>query len=314
MKAVTFSSFGGPEVLTVSERPDPVAGPGEVVVRIVAATVNPTDIMMRDGGQAKMMDHLTPPFVPGMEFSGHVHATGAGVALAVGTPVFGVVNPRRPEGGAHAEYVVVPAASVAALDPAVDLATAASVPMNGLTARMALELTGLTAGQVLLVTGGTGMLGSSVIQLAREDGLTVVAGGREADEHDLRALGVDVIVPRDADQLVDAVRKAFPQGVDALIDGALIGAQVSHAVRDGGTAVSLRSSHPIEDPRLSCHYVSVIAGLERHDILAALAERLADGRFKPRLAPEGEVPFTQAAQAHIRVEQGMTRGRVVLTF
>jgi len=161
MLASAFGEFGAPEVLQVMTRPMPAAGPGEVVVRVRAATVNPTDILMRSGRQAALMRDLPPPWVAGMEFAGHVHAVGSGdvAGLEPGQAVMGLVNPRRPAGGAHAQYVVVPAASVVPLAAAADLVGAATVPMNGLTAWMALQALALPAGATLLVTGAAGAVG-----------------------------------------------------------------------------------------------------------------------------------------------------------
>lgn len=314
MSAVTFSEFGAPEVLTVSERPIPVPKSGEVLVRVAASTVNPTDLMMRSGQQATLMAELVPPYVAGMEFSGHLHAVGEEVTgFRPGQPVVGVVNPRRPQGGAHAEYLCIPAGSVASLAPGIDLIGAATVTMNALTALMALERLGLKSGQSVLVTGGAGMLGGSVIQLARLAGLVVVANGTTRDWPLLERLGADIAVPRDAG-VDEAVRARLPSGVDGLIDGALIGNRVSHLVRDGGGAVSLRMSHPIDDSRLKTAYVSVTAGMERTDLLQAIARHLGEGRLSPRLAEGGLVPFRQAVQAHRMAEAGGFRGRVVLVF
>jgi len=313
MEAVVFDEFGGPEVLRLGPRAMPEAGPGEVVVRVAASTVNPTDLMMRNGTQAPMMQGLVPPFTPGMEFSGHVHALGEDVSLPVGAPVIGVVNPRRPEGGAQARYVAVPAGSVAVVDPAVDLIAAATVPMNALTAAMSIEMLGLTAGQSVLVTGGAGMLGGSAIQLAHRAGLRVLANASPGDAELLRDFGADHVLPRD-EGLAEALRAVAPDGVDGLIDGALIGNEVSHLVRDGAVAVSLRKSHPIHDPRLRCTVVSVIEGMERSDLLAAIAEDLSQGRLRPRVAEGGRFDLAEVVAANRMAEISRARGRVVLVL
>src|SRR5512139_2870042 len=112
MKAVTFSNFGGPEVLEVKELPEPQPGPGQVRVKVAAATVNPTDMGFRQGGQRAALGDLQPPYIPGMELAGTVDATGDGVLeWKTGDRVMAIVIPRRKEGGAMAESVVVPAAS-----------------------------------------------------------------------------------------------------------------------------------------------------------------------------------------------------------
>src|SRR5262245_17929068 len=117
MRAVTFSRFGGPEVLEVSELPVPEPGPGAVRIRVAAATVNPTDISFRTGrqltaAQLKEMGVL-PPYIPGMELAGVVDAAGPDTDWRAGDRVMAIVNPRRPGGGAQADLVVVPAASIA---------------------------------------------------------------------------------------------------------------------------------------------------------------------------------------------------------
>lgn len=313
MKSVAFETFGTPEALKIIPRPLPEAGPGQVVVKVKGAAVNPTDILMLTGKQTALMTGLTPPYVAGMEFSGHIAAVGEGVDLAVGVPVMGICNPRRPEGGGHSQYVVVPRASVAVLAEGVDVLTAGAIPMNYVTAMMALEIVGLKAGQSLLVTGGTGILGGAVLGLARAAGLVVVAGGKSQDSDELKALGAEHIVPRH-EGLVEAVHALLPQGVDAMIDAALIGTSVSQAVRDGGTAVSVRMMNPVEDARLNCDYVSVVKGLERQDLLQKLADLLASGQIKPRIAEDGILPFTQAQQAFSRTIAGGFRGRIVLSF
>src|SRR5262249_21157617 len=137
MRAVTFSRLGGPEVLEVSELPEPTVGAREVRIRVAAATVNPTDISFRSGRQFTV-DQLAgmgvrPPFMPGVGGAGVVDAVGEGARFRQGERVMAIVNPRRPGGGARAEQVVVPAASVARVPEGTSLEAAAPLPMNGLT-------------------------------------------------------------------------------------------------------------------------------------------------------------------------------------
>ena len=314
MSAVTFAGFGSPEVLEITELPVPAPAPGEVLIRVAAAAVNPTDILMRSGKQAAMMTALTPPYIAGMEFSGHVAAPGDGVTdIAVGQPVIGVVNPRRQAGGAHTQYLCVPAASVAAIADHIDLVGAGAVAMNALTAQMALDMRGLKPGQAVLITGGAGALGGAAIQLGRRAGFKVVANAAEADWPLLARLGADICVPR-GEGMADAIRTSLPDGVDGLIDGALIGNDVSHLVRAGGVAVSLRMAAPIHDDRLRTTYVSVIDGLQRGDILTAVAGHLAAGTLTARLADGGRFSFRDAVAANRMAEAGGFRGRVVLIF
>lgn len=310
MLAVAFREFGGPEVLRVVELAQPSAGASEVVVRVVASPVNPTDTLMRAGRQADLMSDLTPPYIPGVEFAGYVHSVGdSSSALSIRQPVMGVVNARRPGGGAHAQYICVPAASLAPLAQSVDLVEAATVPMNGLTAKMCLEALELLRGDTVLVTGGAGAVGSYAIQLAKNAGLTVIADAKPSDVDLLRRFGADEVVPR-GDAMVATVRRRCPKGVDGLIDAALIGERAGALVRDGGTAVSLRKSHTISDPRLRVRYVAVFEQATNAAALAWLGDLLRDGILTPRVAMR--LPASEAAQAHRLVEQGGLRGRVVL--
>ena len=172
MRAVTFSRFGGPEVLEVSELPEPQPGPGEVRIRVAAATVNPTDISFRTGrqlttAQLKEMGVL-PPYIPGMELAGVVDAVGEGTDWHTGDRVMAIVNPRRPGGGAQAELVVVPAASVARVPEGTSLEAAATLPMNGLTVRLALDRLALRPGQTLGVTGAAGAVGGYAVRARRQ--------------------------------------------------------------------------------------------------------------------------------------------------
>jgi NADPH:quinone reductase len=312
MQAAAFSEFGGPEVVRVMDLPMPRAGSGQVVVRVTAATVNPTDTLMRAGKQVAMMGGLEPPFVAGMEFAGFVHEAGEGVsALAVGQPVMGLINPRRTERGAHAEFVVASAASVAALPASADLVQAATVPMNGLTALMVLEALDLPRGGTVFVTGGAGAVGGYVIQLAKRAGLTVVADAKPADVDLVRRLGADEILPR-GDAMDVALRKLWPQGVDGVVDAALLGERAAAFARDGGVAVTLRKANPIVDPRLRVRHVSVTDRVGDGPALQRLAQLWTEGVLTPRVAVR--LPLAQAAQANRLVEQGGLRGRVVLTL
>ena len=309
MKAITFDTFGGPEVLTISDLPDPVAAAGEVVVKVAATTVNPTDIMMRNGAQAAMMQGLTPPFIAGMEFSGTILDPGQS-GLAVGTPVIGVLNPRTPRGGAYAEKIVVSQDAVAPISGASDLIGAATVPMNALTALLSLDFLAMAPGQTLLVTGGAGMLGGSAIQLAHAAGLKVLANVSDKDADLVRGFGADHILPRS--DFEDALRAVAPDGVDGMIDGALIGNDIAPLVKAGAGAVSLRASYKIEDARLRVMNVSVLKGMNDKSLITRIADMVSRGDLKPRAAQI--LSYRDAVRAHQLTETGGQRGRIVLQF
>jgi NADPH:quinone reductase len=310
MRAAAFHEFGGPQQVQLLDLPMPRAGSGEVVVRVAAATVNPTDVLMLTGMQAPLMTTLKPPFVAGMEFAGVVHETGDGVTtLSPGQPVMGIVNPRRPERGAHAEYVVVPQESLAALPGCADLVGAATLPMNGLTALMVIEALALRRGATVLLTGAAGAVGGYVIALAREAGLTVIADAKDTDVDWVRQQGAHEVVPR-GDAMAAAVRAAHPAGVDGLVDAALLGNAAAALVRDGGIAVTLRRSNPVTDARLRTHNVAVTDRVLDASALRRIAQWLVDGVLVPRVAER--VPLADAAQAFRMLERGGLRGRVVL--
>jgi NADPH:quinone reductase-like Zn-dependent oxidoreductase len=182
--------------------------------------------------------------------------------------------------------------------------------MNGLTARAALDLLGLRPGNTLLVTGAAGVLGGYVIQLAKRDGLVVVADAKESDVKWLREIGADVIVPRDG--MDAAVRQRYPQGVDGVVDTALLTDRAGALVRDGGGAVSVRKTHPITGPRLRHHHVAVIQQMSNTVALQQLSALVQDSGLAIRIV--ARMPMSDAAEAHRVTEDGGLRGRVVLTF
>ena len=145
MRAVTVTRPGGPEVLTVADHPVRPARAGEVRIAVKAAAVNPTDILMRQNPDVYATGS---PRIPGMDAAGIIESIGDGVErFRVGDEVMAVTTPRRPEGGAQIELLVVPAASVVAIPSAATLAQASTLPMNGLTAQLALDLLKLRPGQ-----------------------------------------------------------------------------------------------------------------------------------------------------------------------
>ena len=309
MRAVGFSAPGGPEVVSVIDRPVREPGPGEVRIAVAAAAVNPTDIGLRRAGA----DGVPPPWTPGMDAAGTIESVGEGVErLRVGEQVMAAVSPRRPEGGAQAELLVVPAASVVAIPDGASLPAAATLPMNGLTALLGLDLLSLAPGQVLALTGAAGLLGSYVIALAKERGLRVIADAKPADEELVRGFGADVVVPR-GERYVEAVRAEVPDGVDGLYDTALLHEAVFGAIRDGGTMVVVRGWKPDETERgIVVKQVFVGTVLERTDWLEELRGLASDGRLALRVA--AEYPPEQAAEAEQLMDAGGLRGRAVIVF
>jgi NADPH:quinone reductase-like Zn-dependent oxidoreductase len=248
-----------------------------------------------------------------MDAAGTIESVGPGVErLEVGQEVMAAVAPRRPEGGAQAELIVVPAASVVPIPSGATVQEAATLPMNGLTAILGLELLGLSEGQTLAVSGGAGLLASYVIPLAKLRGLRVIADAKPDDEEMVRRFGADVVVPRGAGW-GDAVRAEVPDGVDALYDTALLKSSAFPAIRDGGQIAVVRGWDEGEPERgIQVRKVRVFEVLERTEWLEQLREFASQGRLELRVA--GEYPPERAAEAHRVMDAGGLRGRALIVF
>jgi NADPH:quinone reductase-like Zn-dependent oxidoreductase len=312
MRAVGVVEFGGPEQLQVVDLPEEHAGPRQVRLRVTAATVNPTDTYAVLGAYADRDPVKQPPWVPGMDVAGVVDEVGDGVdtGIAVGDRAMGIVVPSGAHGG-YRESIVLPAGSVARVPAGTDDVAASTLPMNGLTARLALDLLDLRPGQVIAVTGAAGAFGGYVVQLAKADGLTVVADASEADEELVRGLGADVVVRR-GDDVADRIREHFPEGVDGLADGSVQDALVLPAVRDGGAVATVRGYRGDGQRDLRVFPTLVRKVAQDRAALDRLRQQAEDGVVTLRVART--FPAAEAAEAHRVLARGGVRGRLVLTF
>jgi NADPH2:quinone reductase len=312
MRAVGVTEFGGPEALHVIDVPEEPLGPGQVRLRVTAATVNPTDTYARNGTYAQRDPVKEFPYVPGMDAAGELVEIGPDVDtdLQVGERVMAIVLPSGAHGG-YREDLVVPAGSVARSPKGASDAEAATLPMNGLTARLALDLMALEPGQVLAVTGAAGAFGGYVVQLARHAGLTVVADASEADEQLVRDLGADVVVRR-GDDVAQRIRELYPDGVDGLADGSVQDELVLPAVKDGGAVATVRGYRGDGQRGLRVQPVMVRTYGEEQQKLDELRQLVEDGVVTLRVART--FPAEQGAEAHRVLEAGGVRGRLVITF
>jgi len=312
MRAVGLRTHGGPEVLEVVDVPEAQAGPGQVRIKIFAAAVNPTDTMARNGSRADQQKADPPPYIPGMDAAGIVDQVGDGVetGVKVGDRVMAMVCPQA-QHGAYREQIVLEARAVVPAPAGTTHVEACTLPMNGLTARQSLDLLGLKAGEVLAVTGAAGAYGGYIIQLAKADGLTVIADAADMDRGLVTSLGADIVVAR-GDDVADRIREHFPDGVDGLADGAVLNEKAIPAIKDGGAFTAVRGF--IGEPQRGIAFTatSVRNYDGEYEKLDKLRQQAEAGVLTLRVADA--YPPEQAPETHRRLEAGGTRGRLVIEF
>ncbi len=315
MRGVGVMEFGGPEALQVVELPEVHAGPGEVRLRVHAATVNPTDTFIRGGARADALrESGPPPYIPGMDAAGVVDEVGPDTetALQVGDAAMAMVIPRGSH-GAYRESIVLQADAVSRAPAGASHAEASTLPMNALTARLSLDQLALQTGQTLAVTGAAGCYGGYMVELGKADGLTVIADAAERDVALVRELGADIIVPRGAD-ISDQIRQVAPDGVDGLADGSVQNEQTLGAIKDGGAYASVRGWRGPDggERGINFHVTWVFEYDRRADLLERLREQVEAGQVTLRV--NSTYPADQASETHRLFKQGGHRGRFVITF
>lgn len=301
MKAIVISSFGSPDVLQLTELEDPHAGIGEIRVLMKTTGVQPADVRLRSG--IKM--HGVPvnlPQVLGTEFAGIVDEVGQGVTdFAVGDEVLGF---RLLE--CYAEHIVVPAEQVVHKPKSMEWTVAGSLSASGQTAHIALSELNVSKGETLLVHAATGGVGSIAVQLARLSGATVIGTASESNHEYLRSLGA--IPVSYGEGLLERVNAVAPDGVDVVLDaagrGALDASVELVANRDRiGTIVDYERAEQlgvrgIRGPRTAARLSELVRLVEKGDLQVTVSKVF---------------PLADAALAHVEVEGGHVRGKVVLT-
>ena len=307
MRAISQDVLGGPEVLKEVELEIPRPGPSEVLIRVHAAGLNPTDWKHRANGNFLGK----PPFVLGWDVSGVVEAIGLGVTLhKPGEEVFGMLP--YPYGvGAHAEYVTGPARAFAHKPAKVDHTQAGAIPLAALTAWQALvDTADVRPGQRVLIHAAAGGVGHLAVQIAKERGAYVI-GTASAGKHEfLRSLGVDEAVDYRETDFAEAVRD-----VDVVLDtiGGDYRSRSLRTLRPGGLLVSiLPSGSPAlaEEARgLGVRAIELLVEADQAG-MRAIAELVAAGRLRATVA---EVfPLAEASKAHALGDTGRTAGKLVL--
>jgi NADPH:quinone reductase-like Zn-dependent oxidoreductase len=298
---------------SLKDVPTPQPSEHEILVRVTAAGVNPIDWKSRDRGDRPL------PFVLGRDFAGVVSAPGARVSkYREGERIFGIARTH----GAFAEYTVVPEESneqpIAKIADAVGDADAASLPTAGLTALAAIERLRVGKATTLIVLGATGGVGSFAVQIARDRGARVIGTGRSTNERFARDLGAEEFIAYDKEDVVQAIRAAHPDGVDAVLDlvsDADAIKKIGQLVRSGGRIVSTIGAADIDwfaQHKIAAENLYTLDTPQAsHAGLRTLQELLEQRRIRVVIAEER--PLAEAAEALAESKRGSVNGKIVIT-
>jgi NADPH:quinone reductase-like Zn-dependent oxidoreductase len=299
VKAIVIHEYGSPEVLRFEDFRDPVPGEGELLVRVIAASINPIDVKRR-AGATKDFYPVSFPGVIGVDFSGEVIAVGAGVkGFSTGERVFGIADKT------YAELCVVKAASVAKIPEGLDAVEAAALPLVTTTGSQLITAgTGIRSGQMVLVTGAAGNVGRSAVFTAKERGAKVIAGVLKTQLEQATTIGADQAIATDDDAIAN-----LPQ-LDAVADtvnGATAQKLVSK-VKKGGVFASVLGA-----PQNAKDYpdIKVVPVYSQPDpkTLVHMAQAVKEGRL---VIPIGmKLPLKDANKGHAAVAKGGA-GKVLL--
>ena len=304
MRAMTYDRFGGNEVLSQTRRPRPRLGPGEVLVRVRCASVNPVDWKLMAGGLKDLMDTVFP-VVPGWDVAGVVEQVGIDVPeFSVGDEVVAYARKDYVHGGTFAEFVTVPVRALARRPASLSWEQAGGLPLAGLTAYQTLTRLGTGEGSTVLIHNAAGGVGTLGVQIAVALGARVI-GTASPKRHDtLRELGAEPVAYGDG--LADRVRKLAPDGVDVVADfvGGVL--DVTRAVlAEGGRHASIADNSVVEAGG-QWMWVRPSGG-----DLTELG-RLADGG-KLTVPIAATYPLERLPDAFARSQEGHTHGKIVVT-
>lgn len=322
MYAMIINRIGGPDVFEFAQLPTPEPGPGEVLVRVAYAGVNPADWKNRQGMLAQYRPYVFP-YVIGFDAAGVVAALGAGVeGFAVGDRVFTPTNHGQGGQGSYAEYTLANADRVAHIPAGLGMREAAALPVAALTAwQGCIDRGGLQPGHLALIHGGSGGVGSFAVQFARWVGARVAATCSAGNVDYLQSLGVERVIDYRSEDIATAIGNWAPEGLDYLMDA--VGAStllnaidlvkpggcfvsIPTLVDDGDAASSMAAAHQKGIKRV----FSVMDDVNCAGTLEKIAGLLVGGEIQ--LPPLREFPLRDAAQAHEIIQLGHNRGKIVL--
>jgi NADPH:quinone reductase-like Zn-dependent oxidoreductase len=306
MKAISYSRYGGPDVLEYGEVRDPKVGPDSVLVKVRAASVNPVDWKCREGYLDGLLESVFP-VVPGWDVSGVVVQPGASVTeFAVGDEVIGYVREDFLSRGTFAEYVAAPVRTLARKPRNLSYEAAAGLPLVGLTAYQVLtKVLDVREGDIVLVHAAAGGVGSIAVQLARHRGARVIGTASEANHDYVRSLGGEPVSYGEG--LAERVRALAPQGVDAAFDtigGDTLRISAELLAPEGRLA-------SIADPDVVGHGGRYYFVRPDADDLRHLSELAEQDVISVHVSET--FPLERAAEAHRLNQEGRTRGKIVVT-
>lgn len=315
MKAIFYERYGTPEVLQIGERPTPEPQEHEVLVEVVATSVNPIDRRLRNG---ELQEYITRtfPVVPGWDVAGRIVKVGTKVTdWQVGDEVLGLAFTWSVQHGSYAEYCPIDAAAITHKPSSISFEQAAALPLVSLTAWQALSEFGqLQAGQCVFIQAGAGGVGSVAIPMAKHLGAKVYTT-TSAKNHDyVKSLGADVVIDYTAEDYESVLRQQEPAGVDLVLEALLGNGTAEAAIRltkDGGRVAYMNNEPPEMDE------------IAERNITAEFLHHRPDGDMLRELVglyQSGEItlpmiqvrPLEEAMDAHLESEKGHTQGKVVL--
>jgi len=299
MKAIVVHKYGGPEVLKFEDYPDPIPGPGEVLVRVAAASVNPIDYKRR-AGLTKDFYPMKFPGLIGVDMAGTVVKIGPGVeGFSVGDQVFAMAD------NTYAELCVVKATVLAKVPKGLDLIQAASLPLVTTTGNQLLSATEIKAGQTVLVVGAIGNVGRSAVYTAKQRGATVIAGVLKKQIEEAKTIGADQVVATDDDSAL-----ANLPALDAVADtvGGKTAEKLIAKVKPGGVYASVVEVPQNAEKYPSVKVVQVFSKFDRKT-LEFMAEAVRDGKLVIPISQK--LALSNAAQAQAAAEKGGV-GKILL--
>jgi NADPH:quinone reductase-like Zn-dependent oxidoreductase len=306
MKAIVIHQYGKPDVLKYEDAPLPEPRENQILVRVIAAGVNPVDGAARSEKYAKFFG-ITLPFIPGYDIAGVVEKTGAKVTkFKAGDSVYAYIG--LGEGGGYAQYAVVTEEEAAPKPKTLTYESAAAVPVVALTAWQALiDTAKLSAGETVLIHGGSGGVGSFAIQIAKARGAKVIATASTANQDFLKQLGAGVAIDYTKQKFEDVAK-----GVDVVLDsvGKDTLARSYGIVKKGGFVVTLVSR--IDEAELTKHGIRGASLSVKPDSneLAEIGKLIDEGKIK--VVVSQTFPLSEAMKAQEQVATGHTRGKIVL--